>query len=76
MKYPRNRGEMMSMVERQADRHLTELEYWLCGGGRVQADLETARKADASDAVPLATIGLAVTALGTVVGLLGSVLAG
>ena len=34
----------------------------------------SARKADAADTVPLATTGLAVTALGTVVGLVGSLL--
>lgn len=62
------------MLAEQTNKRVTDLEVRLVAEvTRVQADLETARKADAADAVPLAAVGLALTAIGTVVGLVGSV---
>lgn len=71
------RAHQAHTLAERADKRVTDLEARLSAEvARVQAEVETTRKAEAADAVPLATIGLAVTAVGTVVGLVGSVLTG
>lgn len=59
------RAHRAHVLAQRTDKRVTDLEARLSAEiARVRTDLETARKADAADTVPLAATGLAVTALG------------